>query len=225
MDVDGDVEFHSSTDVVTGQNAGTLTVGGDFIVSGGEHCYQPYGGHITEFKGAKEHKVYFSSSEYNNLNNIQIGVGDTLKFTGQLSGVAAKGGEITVDPANIADVAELSVKGIKEGKGEIKFANDKKSVTKELTVVKSDVAVEVCKGDINGDGIVNAVDASRVLVIYAELTAGGDVLTAELFTVCDINMDGNVNAVDASLILAYYASLAADPTLTLDGFIADKLKK
>ena len=33
-----------------------------------------------------------------------------------------------------------------------------------------------------------------------------------------------INAVDASLILAFYANLNADPSLTLEVFLADKIK-
>ena len=33
-----------------------------------------------------------------------------------------------------------------------------------------------------------------------------------------------INAIDASLVLAYYANLNADPELTLEAFLADKIK-
>jgi hypothetical protein len=80
-------------------------------------------------------------------------------------------------------------------------------------------------GDVNGDGMINAVDASRVLVMYAALNAGAAEVSENDMAVCDINKDNMLNAVDASLILAYYANLNADPTLTLESFLADKLNK
>ena len=79
-------------------------------------------------------------------------------------------------------------------------------------------------GDVNGDNIINAVDASRVLVFYAALNAGEVEVTEKDITVCDINKDKMINAVDASLILAFYANLNADPSLTLEVFLADKIK-
>ena len=61
-------------------------------------------------------------------------------------------------------------------------------------------------GDINCDGYIDAVDASKVLALYAELsTTGVDPVSDPL---CDMNSDGFVDAVDASAILAEYAQLS-----------------
>ena len=61
-------------------------------------------------------------------------------------------------------------------------------------------AVMVCEysdlpGDINNDGVLNALDASAVLKHAAGISAGADLLFA------DFNNDGTVNALDASAIL------------------------
>ena len=84
---------------------------------------------------------------------------------------------------------------------------------------KADEDVQL--GDVNGDGIINAVDASRILVLYAALTANEAEITENDFAVCDINGDNIINAVDASLVLSFYANLAGDPELTLDAFLAN----
>ena len=61
------------------------------------------------------------------------------------------------------------------------------------------------KGDVNGDGMINAVDASNVLSIYARIsTTNGAKLTETERDCCDVNNDDSVNAIDASNILAYY---------------------
>ena len=61
------------------------------------------------------------------------------------------------------------------------------------------------KGDANGDGVINAVDASNVLSIYARIsTTNGTKLTETERDCCDVNNDDSVNAIDASNILAYY---------------------
>ena len=68
------------------------------------------------------------------------------------------------------------------------------------------------RGDVNGDGFIDAVDASTVLAEYARLSSNKKgTFTAEQNTAADFNGDGKVDAVDASAILAKYASLSARP--------------
>ncbi len=57
-------------------------------------------------------------------------------------------------------------------------------------------------GDVNGDGLINPIDAALVLQFSAEM------LTAlSSFDRADVNHDGMVNAVDAALILQFVAGL------------------
>ena len=61
-------------------------------------------------------------------------------------------------------------------------------------------------GDVNDDGNINAVDASRVLTAYALKATGQDMgLTEKQIEAADVNDDGKVDAVDASIILSFYA--------------------
>jgi|GEM_PF-4477481 len=61
-------------------------------------------------------------------------------------------------------------------------------------------------GDFNGDGSVDAGDASEVLSLYALISTGGVAgPTDEQLSFGDVNSDGTVNASDASLILSYYS--------------------
>lgn len=65
----------------------------------------------------------------------------------------------------------------------------------------------VVLGDVNDDGKVNAVDASKVLAEYAKTSSGsgkGDFTDAQR-TAADVDGNGKVDSVDASKILAYYA--------------------
>ena len=219
VDVAENVVF-ASAETASYQSNGVLRIGGDLYAREDGASFQSWDNHITEFYGQKEHEVKFHSADVNYFNIIKLGMGDTLNFTGALSGVDAKGAEITVTPENIAIVDGMTVKGAEEGEGEIKFANEKASAKKKLIVEKTTAVVEKpAKGDTNGDGIINAVDASKVLIMYTEISAGGEITDSQVFEVCDINKDGKINAVDASLILAYYANLAADPDLTFDAFL------
>lgn len=64
-------------------------------------------------------------------------------------------------------------------------------------------------GDVNGDGVINAVDASCILTAYAQTSTGGDpgLDEAQAFA-ANVNKDTAINAVDASKVLSYYAYTA-----------------
>ena len=77
-------------------------------------------------------------------------------------------------------------------------------------------------GDIDGNGIVDAVDASKVLAYYAQLaTSQAESISEAVLKAADVNGDGFVDAVDASTILAYYAyaSTETDNVLSLSEFL------
>ena len=60
--------------------------------------------------------------------------------------------------------------------------------------------------DINGDGKVNAIDASMILAAYSAISTGQDPgLTDEQLDACDANRDGSIDARDASLVLTFYS--------------------
>lgn len=64
-------------------------------------------------------------------------------------------------------------------------------------------------GDINGDGTVDATDASGILAEYAAVATGRTPSFTYVQTLLgDYNCDGTINAVDASCVLSYYASVA-----------------
>lgn len=64
-------------------------------------------------------------------------------------------------------------------------------------------------GDADGNGKVDASDASRVLVHYSALSVGGvGVIPDEMLRYADYNCDGAVDSRDASGILACYAELS-----------------
>lgn len=74
------------------------------------------------------------------------------------------------------------------------------------------VSESIEKGDVNGDGYVDAVDACNILSYYAVVSTGSDLTTSEQ-VVCrhkgDLNSDGVVDAVDASNALQKYAKNSA----------------
>lgn len=64
-------------------------------------------------------------------------------------------------------------------------------------------------GDVNGDGKINAVDASSVLSYYADVSTNQEgEFDEDQKVAADVNHNGKIDAVDASCILSYYAYLS-----------------
>lgn len=63
------------------------------------------------------------------------------------------------------------------------------------------------KGDVNGNGETDAVDASLILIHAAAAGNGDSTLSGEALACGDVDGSGDVDAVDASLILQYAAKL------------------
>lgn len=60
------------------------------------------------------------------------------------------------------------------------------------------------KGDVNFDGLINAVDASLVLTEIANIAAGTPTFTQDQFIAADMDDSGTLTSSDASAILAIY---------------------
>lgn len=78
----------------------------------------------------------------------------------------------------------------------------------------SDVIIPSDKvGNVNGDDIIDANDASVILSTYVLLSTGENfVLSNEQLNTADVNGDGLVDANDASAILGYYSYLSTLPS-------------
>ena len=69
--------------------------------------------------------------------------------------------------------------------------------------------------------MINALDASDILNLYADVSVGGSELDDLMFSICDVNKDGAVNSMDASLVLSYYAAVKTSNTeQELEDFIS-----
>jgi hypothetical protein len=85
-------------------------------------------------------------------------------------------------------------------------------VTTTSVTTSSTVPIKYKLGDVNKNGVVDAVDASSVLAYYARTSTnqeGG--YDEEQKLAADVNYDGAINAVDASNILSYYAYFSTTP--------------
>lgn len=80
--------------------------------------------------------------------------------------------------------------------------------TINLIVYRGDV--QNIPGDVNGDGFVNASDASDILAEYALISSGEPATFSDIQKIsADFNNDGLINSSDASEVLAYYAEISS----------------
>ena len=94
-----------------------------------------------------------------------------------------------------------------------------------MTTTAGPIEIEYQLGDVNGDGYINAIDASIVLSAYAKSQTGEEELTKPQQEAADVNNDGSIDSIDASEILDYYSHLATvgkDESPDIKSFIADK---
>lgn len=81
------------------------------------------------------------------------------------------------------------------------------AVPDTITVHTAD---EVMKGDFDGDGTVSISDAYQTLLVYADISAGGEAdLTQMQFWAADVDADNSITIADAYTILLYYAEHTA----------------
>ena len=75
-------------------------------------------------------------------------------------------------------------------------------------------------GDINGDTVINAVDASEILSEYARVSTNQKAkLTDEQKKCADVDKNGDINAVDASQVLSYYAYKSTSGTMEFEDYL------
>ncbi|WP_303823147.1 CotH kinase family protein [Ruminococcus flavefaciens] len=111
-------------------------------------------------------------------------------------------------------------------------SGDEMSREAELVTYEEDVTIRAVYGaddqyqlgDVNGDKMINSVDASAVLAYYAHLsTDKEDDLSRQQKIASDVNDDGAINAVDASCILSYYAYIStSQEKVSLEEYLETK---
>ncbi len=84
-----------------------------------------------------------------------------------------------------------------------------KEIYDYFSKIKPQESSEPIFGDVNGDKIIDASDASCVLEEYSILLTGGaSAFNDEEKMTADINSDGVIDSVDASLILEFYSYIS-----------------
>ena len=80
-------------------------------------------------------------------------------------------------------------------------------------------------GDVNGNNIIDATDASQILSFYASTSTGGNISAAqrEKMEICaDVNCDNRIDARDASAVLSYYAAISTGYSNSFEYFMANR---
>ncbi len=99
-----------------------------------------------------------------------------------------------------------------------KLANESTAKNAGFSFVALDEEKPPKLGDPTGDGIIDAVDASKVLKSYAVFSTGTESPAEQELATSDITKDGLIDAVDASKILKYYAYTSTKGTKSLEEF-------
>lgn len=89
------------------------------------------------------------------------------------------------------------------------------TVTTTATTPDDSTDTDNICGDVNGDSIIDAADASVILAQYAAVQTGGNsILNHKQLKAADVNNDGIVDSADASKILFYYTliSIGKEPS-------------
>lgn len=89
--------------------------------------------------------------------------------------------------------------------------------TRDLKIIVADYDL----GDVNQDGAIDALDASEVLMAYADHATGKDYrITTSQQLAADVNNDNAIDALDASHILGYYAFIATGGSGSMTEYMA-----
>lgn len=116
-----------------------------------------------------------------------------------------------VQQTDISSTCTLSPDNAKEA-----FANSDSAeikiypISSSVPVGSYTINLDILRGDVNDDGIIDSSDASAVIRHYATYSIGVDDGFTELQRrKADFNCDGIVNASDSSAILRYYSEISS----------------
>ncbi len=163
-------------------------------LDGGTVLSQP--GNPVEVGGTITASKYSITSSLENceisLSATKAEAGETVTFTLTPTVESDEAPSVSVATASGTAVA------FDESNGTYSFTMPEAAV-KITAVYKESVAVDFVYGDANGDGKVNAMDAT----LTARSAVGTYTLSETAKIACDVNLDGKVNAMDATFIARY----------------------
>lgn len=95
-------------------------------------------------------------------------------------------------------------------------------ILKNLNIVITEEEADFSLGDVNRNGVIDAVDATLVLRQYSTESLKGDDVIDDIGKACaDVNGDGKIAATDATCILRYYSYQSLGGSDPIEVFIAN----
>lgn len=139
---------------------------------------------------------------------------DSAAFMGctQLKNIIIPESVTSIAQKAFANCPKLTMYGHKDSLAE-EYANKY-----NFSFIDLAAAVPPSSGDPNGDGRINAVDASEILSVYARTSTDKTKPKGEELEYGDVDRNDAVNAVDASYVLSYYAYTSANSSETKMSF-------
>lgn len=186
--------------------------------------------HLIEFLGDKISSESCNVTLDNNAKQGCIGFNtlETDCADGKWHGSYPQGLPVTLEavPAEGFEFVRWDISGAEFSLGdetstEAVLVPDEKNVTIKAVYTVDDRHLS---GDVNGDKIVDSVDASSVLAYYARISTDKDGgYNQQQKRAADVNNDGAINAVDASCILSYYAYISTSQAkLSIEEYLETK---
>lgn len=181
------------------------------------------------YSDAKFHERYNIDMEENSSFDLYVGVSDE-RVIEEMENKKHSRLKIIIISAIVLTlllfVSIITAFKIIEWKHE-KSANNNNAISSELDIIPATsvngelIHGNASFGDMNGDGVINAIDASFILGNYYKLSTGEEI-TEEQKEFGDINRDGKLDATDASIILGYYSYLATNDYISLEEYLKQK---
>lgn len=164
---------------------------------------------------------YFSNTGNINLDGLTVTITDYMQIPEKdKDGAFIVKEEVTNIESKCSTVPATLDEAFADGKTSASV--DVYPINSELPIISYNITYFENLGDVNNDGMIEATDASSILLYYSTISVGKDDIFSEYQKLCgDIDRNGIVDANDASQILAYYSLLSTTTgKLTWDDFLS-----
>ena len=153
--------------------------------------------------------LHILSSGETNIDLLVLEKGAELKLSGKWNTTGSIKSVVS-DNAETISVSGTTLSALKTGTSVITI-EDADGNSAKMNVMVAGSAL----GDIDGDGSVNPVDATMILLQYTSAASGkADILDEEQKSRADVNGDSSINPVDATLVLRCYTYMASGGELS-----------
>lgn len=166
-------------------------------------------------------KEYFSNKGNINLDGLKITITDYVQTPEKDSnGAFIVKEEVTNIESKCSTVPATLDEAFADGKTSANV--EVYPINSEIPIISYDITYFEDLGDVNSDNMVEASDASLILLYYSKISVGDTGSFSEHQKLCaDINRNGIIDSTDASLLLSYYSALSTSTDyLTWDDFLS-----